>query len=63
MLVHTCAAQFMVVLDVSVVNVAPPSLQTDLGSTTVDLRWAVNAATAVPPRGRATGTPAPDAAA
>ncbi|WP_242884948.1 MFS transporter [Actinomadura litoris] len=42
-LVLACAAQFMVVLDVSVVNVALPSLQTDLGFTTVDLHWAVNA--------------------
>ncbi|WP_242901541.1 MFS transporter [Actinomadura terrae] len=42
-LVLACAAQFMVVLDVSVVNVALPSLQADLGFDPVDLHWAVNA--------------------
>jgi MFS family permease len=34
-----CAAQFMVVLDVSVVNVALPSIQTTLGFDPVDLQW------------------------
>ncbi|MFE7963016.1 MFS transporter [Streptomyces cellulosae] len=38
-----CAAQFMVVLDVSVVNVALPSIRTALGFTTADLSWVVNA--------------------
>ncbi len=37
-----CAAQFMVVLDVSVVNVALPSLRTDLGFDAVGLQWVVN---------------------
>ena len=31
-LVLACAAQFMVVLDVAVVNVALPSIQQDLGT-------------------------------
>lgn len=38
-----CTAQFMVVLDVSVVNVALPSVQADLGIAPVDLQWIVNA--------------------
>ncbi|MFI5613172.1 MFS transporter [Amycolatopsis sp. NPDC051903] len=39
----SCAAQFMVVLDVSVVNVALPSVQSALGFDAVDLQWVVNA--------------------
>ncbi|WP_309138548.1 MFS transporter [Nocardia cyriacigeorgica] len=38
-----CAAQFMVVLDISVVNVALPSMRTSLGFTDTGLAWAVNA--------------------
>ncbi|TDC54838.1 MFS transporter [Actinomadura sp. KC345] len=38
-----CAAQFMVVLDVSVVNVALPSIQADLRFGPADLQWVVNA--------------------
>lgn len=38
-----CTAQFMVVLDVSVVNVALPSIQTALGFDAVSLPWVVNA--------------------
>ncbi|WP_279433080.1 MFS transporter [Actinomadura bangladeshensis] len=38
-----CAAQFMVVLDVSIVNVALPSIQADLGIGPADLPWVVNA--------------------
>ncbi|SNS35445.1 drug resistance transporter, EmrB/QacA subfamily [Actinomadura meyerae] len=38
-----CAAQFMVVLDVSVVNVALPSIQADLRFAPADLQWVVNA--------------------
>lgn len=37
-----CAAQFMVVLDVSVVNVALPSIQTSLGFDPVSLPWVAN---------------------
>ncbi|SCG59338.1 drug resistance transporter, EmrB/QacA subfamily [Micromonospora halophytica] len=42
-----CAAQFMVVLDVSVINVALPSLQQELSVAAIDLPWAVNAYTLV----------------
>src|SRR5881227_2001149 len=38
-------AQFMVILDVSIVNVALPSIRRDLGFTAVDLQWVVNAYT------------------
>lgn len=38
-----CTAQFMVVLDVSVVNVALPSVQADLAIVPADLQWIVNA--------------------
>ncbi|MGX5210903.1 MFS transporter [Streptomyces violaceus] len=38
-----CAAQFMVVLDVSVVNVALPSIRPALGFAQRDLPWVVNA--------------------
>ena len=37
------AAQVMVVLDVSVVNVALPSIATDLQLTSADYQWAVSA--------------------
>src|SRR4051794_36183016 len=40
-----CLAQFMVVLDVSIVNVALPSIREDLGFSAVDLQWIVNAYT------------------
>jgi EmrB/QacA subfamily drug resistance transporter len=40
-----CLAQFMVVLDVSIVNVALPSIRRDLGFSAVDLQWVVNAYT------------------
>ncbi|MFJ6072699.1 MFS transporter [Streptomyces sp. NPDC093065] len=38
-----CAGQFLVVLDVSVVNVALPSMRTDLGLSAQGLQWVVNA--------------------
>ncbi|MET9380545.1 MFS transporter [Streptomyces sp. NPDC002928] len=38
-----CAAQFMVALDFSVLNVALPALGTDLGMSTSALQWAVTA--------------------
>ncbi|MEU6065845.1 MFS transporter [Streptomyces sp. NPDC047082] len=38
-----CAGQFLVVLDVSVVNVALPSMRTDLGLSPSGLQWVVNA--------------------
>jgi EmrB/QacA subfamily drug resistance transporter len=37
----TCAAQFMVVLDVAIVNVALPSIQRDLGVSQSTLQWIV----------------------
>jgi hypothetical protein len=37
-----CAVQFMVVLDVSVVNVALPSIRAGLGFGATDLHWVVN---------------------
>ena len=37
------AAQFMVVLDVAIVNVALPSIRTDLGFSESSLAWVVNA--------------------
>jgi EmrB/QacA subfamily drug resistance transporter len=44
-LVICCVAQFMVVLDVSIVNVALPSISEDLGFTPASLAWVVNAYT------------------
>ncbi|MDL5201297.1 MFS transporter [Streptomyces sp. ALI-76-A] len=38
-----CAGQFLVVLDVSVVNVALPSMRADLGLSEQGLQWVVNA--------------------
>jgi EmrB/QacA subfamily drug resistance transporter len=46
-LVLICFAQFMVVLDATVVNVALPSIQTDLHMTEANLQWIVNAYTLV----------------
>jgi EmrB/QacA subfamily drug resistance transporter len=40
-----CLAQFMVVLDVSIVNVALPSIRDDLHFTQAGLQWVVNAYT------------------
>lgn len=44
-IVLVAAAQFMVVLDVTVVNVALPAIRTDLGFSTSGLQWVVNAYT------------------
>jgi EmrB/QacA subfamily drug resistance transporter len=44
-LVLVCLAQFMVILDATVVNVALPSIQTDLEMAEADLQWVVNAYT------------------
>jgi EmrB/QacA subfamily drug resistance transporter len=38
-----CLAQFMVVLDISIVNVALPSIQNSLGFTNASLQWVVTA--------------------
>ncbi|MEU5990773.1 MFS transporter [Spirillospora sp. NPDC047418] len=43
LLALACAAQFMVVLDVSIVNVALPSIQAGLGIGPAGLPWVVNA--------------------
>jgi len=40
-LITLCAAQFMVILDISVVNVALPSIQSDLGIEVADLQWVI----------------------
>jgi EmrB/QacA subfamily drug resistance transporter len=44
-LVLCCVAQFMVILDVSVVNVALPSIRAALRFSPADLQWVVNAYT------------------
>jgi EmrB/QacA subfamily drug resistance transporter len=44
-LVLVCLAQFMVILDATVVNVALPSIQHDLGLSEANLQWIVNAYT------------------
>ncbi|MEN0012232.1 MAG: MFS transporter [Solirubrobacteraceae bacterium] len=46
-LVVVCFAQFMVVLDGTVVNVALPSIQKDLGFKAEDLAWVINAYTLI----------------
>jgi hypothetical protein len=38
-----CAVQFMVVLDVAIVNVALPSIQADLGFSQANLQWVISA--------------------
>src|SRR5690242_3424218 len=45
LLVLLCLAQFMVVLDVSVVNVALPAIRDGLGFSTTGLQWVINAYT------------------
>ena len=42
-LVLVCLAQFMVILDATIVNVALPSIQADLGMSDSGLQWVVNA--------------------
>ena len=46
-LVLVCMAQFMVILDATIVNVALPSIQADLDMSDADLQWIVNAYTLV----------------
>jgi EmrB/QacA subfamily drug resistance transporter len=45
LLLLVCLAQFMVILDVSIVNVALPSIRNALGFSTTGLQWVVNAYT------------------
>ena len=42
-LAASCVAQFMLLLDVTIVNVALPSIQSELGVTAGNLQWVVNA--------------------
>ncbi|HYB48798.1 MAG TPA: MFS transporter, partial [Streptosporangiaceae bacterium] len=42
-LVVCCVAQFMVILDLSIVNVALPSIQSSLSFSSADLQWVVDA--------------------
>jgi EmrB/QacA subfamily drug resistance transporter len=44
-LVLCCAAQFIGLLDITIVNVALPSIRADLGFSTAGLHWVVNAYT------------------
>ncbi len=41
-LIVCCVAQFMVILDLSIVNVALPSIQSSLGFSSADLQWVVD---------------------
>ena len=45
LLLIVCLGQFMVILDVSIVNVALPSIKDALGFTTTGLQWVLNAYT------------------
>jgi EmrB/QacA subfamily drug resistance transporter len=45
LLVLVCLAQYMVILDVSIVNVALPAIHDDLNFSTAGLQWIVNAYT------------------
>ncbi len=42
-LVVCCVAQFMVILDLSIVNVALPSMQSSLNFSSADLQWVIDA--------------------
>src|SRR5579864_73641 len=46
-LVLICLAQLMVIIDISIVNVALPSIKTALSFSEADLQWVVNAYTLV----------------
>jgi EmrB/QacA subfamily drug resistance transporter len=46
-LVIVCLAQFMVILDATVVNVALPSIQEDLGFSAANLQWVINGYTLI----------------
>ncbi len=45
LLLLVCLAQFMVILDVSIVNVALPAIREGLGFSTTGLQWVINAYT------------------
>lgn len=42
-LLAACTATFMLLLDITIVNVALPAIQRDLGSSFEDLQWVVDA--------------------
>ena len=42
-LILCCLSQFMVILDVAIVNVALPSIKSDLGFSTTGLQWVISA--------------------
>jgi EmrB/QacA subfamily drug resistance transporter len=42
-LLATCVAMFMLLLDITIVNVALPEIQRDLGASFTDLQWVVDA--------------------
>src|SRR3712207_2950160 len=44
-LVLLCAAQFMVILDITVVNIALPTIQADLAFAVQDVQWVITAYT------------------
>ena len=44
-LLVVCLAQFMVILDISIVNVALPSMRSGLGFSQSGLQWVINAYT------------------
>jgi EmrB/QacA subfamily drug resistance transporter len=46
-LVLVCLAQFMVILDATIVNVALPSIQRDLQFSAADLQWVINSYTLI----------------
>src|SRR5437763_12554667 len=46
-LVIVCLAQFMVILDATIVNVALPSIQRGLHFSGADLQWVINAYTLI----------------
>src|ERR1700761_4067906 len=43
LLIVCCITQFMVILDLTIVNVALPSMQNDLNISAFDLQWVVDA--------------------
>ena len=45
LLLTVCLAQFMVILDISIVNVALPDIHSSLGFSDTGLQWVVNAYT------------------
>jgi EmrB/QacA subfamily drug resistance transporter len=45
LLLTVCLAQFMVILDIAIVNVALPNIHADLGFSDTSLQWVVNAYT------------------